>query len=58
MAKRRAGSQSVCDAPPSSMMDLTMSPKVKTTEEEEVEAHSLVHNTSGMEGHFGTPRWD
>jgi len=43
------------DAPPSSLMDSTVSPKVKTMEEERVGARSLAHNTLGMEGHAGAP---
>jgi len=46
MAKRRARSQSVYDAPPSSMMDSTASPKVKTSEEG-VGVHSLARSTLG-----------
>jgi hypothetical protein len=43
------------DAPPSSLMDSIASPKVKTMEEEIVGAHSLAHNTLGVEGHAGAP---
>jgi len=39
-------------------MDLTTSPKVKTTEGKRVVAHSLACNTLGVEGHVGAPRWD
>jgi hypothetical protein len=37
-------------APPSSLMDSTMSPKVKTMEGEGIGARSLAHNTLGVEG--------
>ncbi len=40
------------DAPPSFLMDLTTSPKVKTMEEG-VEVHCLVRNTLRVEGHVG-----
>jgi hypothetical protein len=46
------------DAPPSSLMDSTTSPKVKITEGEGVGAHSLAHSTLGVKGHVGTPGWD
>jgi hypothetical protein len=46
------------DAPPSSLMDSTTSPKVKITEGKGVVARSLACNTSGVEGCVGTPRWD
>jgi hypothetical protein len=39
-----------CDAPPSSLMDSTVSPKVKTTEGEGVGVRSLAHNTLGVKG--------
>jgi len=39
-------------------MDLTTNPKVKTTVGEGVGACSLTHNTSGVEGRVGAPRWD
>jgi len=34
-----------------------VNPKVKIVEKEGVGAHSLVCNTSGVEGHVRTPRW-
>jgi len=46
------------NATPSSLMDSTISPKVKTTEGEGVGAHSLAHCTSGVEGHAGVAGWD
>jgi hypothetical protein len=46
------------DAPPSSLMDSTVSSKVKTTEGEGVGAHFLVHSTLGVEGRAGVPEWD
>jgi len=42
-----------CDAHPSSLMDLIVSPKVKTTKEEGVGACSLACNTSRVKGHAG-----
>jgi hypothetical protein len=42
---------------PSSLMDSTTSPKIKTTEREGVGAHSLVCNTLGVEGHARAPGW-
>jgi len=38
------------DTPPSSLMDLTMSLKVKTMKRDEVGAHSLVRSTSRVKG--------
>jgi hypothetical protein len=37
------------DAPPSSLIDSTTSPKVKIAEEEGIRARSLACNTSGVE---------
>ncbi len=48
----------VYDVAPSSLMDLIVSPEVKTMEGEGVGVHSLACNTSGVEGRAGTPRWD
>jgi hypothetical protein len=45
------------DAPPSSLMDSTASPKVKITEGEGVEVRSFTHNTSRVEGCVGVPGW-
>ncbi len=45
------------DAPLSSLMDSTTSPKVKTLEGQGVGVHYLVHNTSGVEGCAKAPRW-
>jgi len=39
-------------------MGSTTSLKVKTTEGEGVEAHSLVRNTSKVEGRVGVSGWD
>jgi hypothetical protein len=47
----------VTDAPPSSLMDSTTSPKVQTTEREGVGARSLTCNTFGVKGRVGVPRW-
>ncbi len=44
------------DAPPSSLMESTASPKVKTTEGEGVGARSLACNTLGVEGRVRAPR--
>jgi hypothetical protein len=49
-------STKVDDTPPSSLMDLIASPKVKKTEGEGV--GSLARITSGVEGRAGAPRWD
>jgi hypothetical protein len=46
------------DAPPNSLMDLTSSPKVKIAEGEGIRAHSLAHNTSGVEGRARALGWD
>jgi len=45
------------DTPPSSLMDSTTSPKLKTTKGEGVGARSLACNTSRVEGRVGAPRW-
>jgi hypothetical protein len=47
----------VDDAPPSSLMDSTVSPKVKIAEGEGVGARSLAHSTLEVEGHARAPRW-
>ncbi len=44
------------DAPLSSLMELIVSPKVKTTEGEGVGARSLACNTSGIEGRVRASR--
>jgi hypothetical protein len=46
------------DAPPSSLMDSTTSPKVKTLEGIGIGVRSLARNTSGVEGHAGASRWE
>jgi hypothetical protein len=46
------------DAPPSSLMDSTTNPKMKTTEGEGVEARSLACNTSGYSGMLELPDGD
>jgi hypothetical protein len=48
----------VDDAPPSSLMDSTTSPKVKTMEGEGFGAHSLAHSTLGVKGCVRTSGWD
>ncbi len=45
------------DTPPSSLMDSTTSPKMKTTEGKRVGACSLARSTLGVEGRAGAPRW-
>jgi hypothetical protein len=45
------------DAPPSSLMDSTMSPKVKIVEGEGIGACSLAHSTLRVEGCAGTLGW-
>ncbi len=45
------------DTPPSSLMDSTMSPKVKIMEGEGVGVRSLTRNTSGVEGHARALGW-
>ncbi len=47
-----------CDAPLSSLMDSTASPKVNTMEREGLGARSLARSTSRVEGHAKAPRWD
>jgi len=42
------------NAPPSSLMDPTTSPKVMIMKGETIGTHSLVHNTLGVEGCVGT----
>ncbi len=46
------------DTPPSSLMDSTRSPKVKTSKEEGVGVRSLARSTLGVEGRAGAPGWD
>jgi hypothetical protein len=46
------------DAPPSSLMDLDVSPKVKTSEGEGVGVCSLACSTSRVEGRARTSGWD
>ncbi len=46
------------DAPPSSLMDSTASPKVKTVEGKGVGVRSLARNILGVEGHAEASRWD
>jgi hypothetical protein len=38
-------------------MDSTTNPKGKTTKEKGIKAHSLVHNTLGVEGHVRAMGW-
>jgi hypothetical protein len=46
------------DAPPSSLMDLIVSPKLKRVERKGVRVHSLVRSILGVERHAGTLGWD
>jgi hypothetical protein len=46
------------DAPSSSLMDSTVSPKMKTLERKIVKAHSMIRSTFGVEGRVGTLGWD
>jgi hypothetical protein len=48
----------IIDALPSSLMDSTMNPRVKTTEGEGIGARSLARNTLEVEGRAGAPGWD
>jgi hypothetical protein len=43
----------ISDAPPSSSMDSTASPKMKTTKGKGIGAHSLARNISSVEGGAG-----
>jgi hypothetical protein len=45
------------DTPPSSLMDSTVSPKVKTSEGKGVGVRSLIHSTSKVEGHARASGW-
>jgi len=47
----------VIDTPPSSLMDSTANPKVKTTEGKIVGAHFLAYIILGVEGRAGVPGW-
>jgi len=46
-----------CDALTNSLMNSTTSPKMKTTKGEGVGAHSVIHNTLGVEGRVGALGW-
>jgi len=45
------------NTPPSSLMDLIMSPKVKIVEGEEVRVRSLARNISRVKGHVKALGW-
>jgi hypothetical protein len=45
------------DAPPSSLIDSTVSPNMKIMEGEGVGACSLAHSTSGVKGHVRVMGW-
>jgi hypothetical protein len=45
----------IIDTPPHSLKDSNASLKMKTTEKERVKVHSLVRNTSKVEGHVRAP---
>jgi hypothetical protein len=46
-----------CDALLSSLIDSNVSLKWKQEKSKELRTRSLAHNTLGLEGHAGTPRW-
>jgi len=46
------------DAPPSSLMDSIVNPKVKTIGGKGIGAQSLAYNTLGIKGHVGALGWD
>jgi hypothetical protein len=46
------------DAPPSSLMDSIVNPKVKTLKEDGIRAHFLARSTSRVEGCARASRWD
>jgi hypothetical protein len=50
--------ENIADAPPNSLMDSTVSPKMKTREGERIEAHSLARSTLRVEGHAEVLGWD
>jgi len=50
--------QVLIDAPPSSLMDLVVSPKKKTMEGEGIGMHSMARGISRVKGRIGTSRWD
>ncbi len=54
MVKKTFVALTCSDTPPDSLMDLTSSPKVKTTEGEKIGARSLARNTSRVQGRVGT----
>jgi hypothetical protein len=45
------------DAPPNSLMDSIVNPKVKAMKGKRVGVHSLVCSTLGVEGHVGALGW-
>jgi hypothetical protein len=47
----------VFDAPPYSLINSIVNPKVKITKGEGVGAHSLGRSILGVEGRAGAPRW-
>jgi hypothetical protein len=46
------------DAPPNSLRNLSVGPKVKQQKNKGVGPHSLTRNTLRVGGHVGAPRWD
>jgi len=48
----------LADAPPSSSMDSTTNPKMKTMKGKGIGARSLTRSTLGVEGHARAPGWD
>ncbi len=54
----RTSDKTRINAPLSSLMDSTVSPKVKIVEGEWVRAHSMARSTSRVEGRARAPGWD
>jgi len=47
-----------CDAPPNSLMDLTVSSKMQTSKGKGVGVHSLACNILGVKRCVEAPKWD
>jgi hypothetical protein len=50
--------KAMMDASVSSLINSTVSPKVKTLEKERVRVRFMARNTLGVEGHAGALGWD
>ncbi len=48
----------IYDVPPNSSRDPKVGPKMKEWKKKKIGARSLTHNTSGVGGCDGAPRWD